>query len=184
MTLTPTLKQEAKVSEQTTSVDGISRMSPGAQLSTAREARRLTVDEVAKRLHLTRALIADIENDRYDKRLSFTFIRGYLRAYARLVRISPEAVINSFEQLGLTEQRSYVNLHKIPATTWRSDKYLKALGYGFVTLLLAGLVGAAAWWIWQSPAVEEKPDDLIKLLNNINTSSETRSTLPLNGEAK
>jgi len=167
-TLTPTLLQEATVSEQSAVAETVSCIGPGSQLKTARESRRLTIEEVAKRLHLTKTMVNDIENDRYHKRLAFTFIRGYLRSYARLVRISPEAVLNAFEQLGLKEHRSELNLPKVPVTTWRAqEKYVRWASYGIIVVLLAVVAGLAAWWFYQPITQDAGQQDLIKLLNNV-----------------
>ncbi|MFI4955068.1 MAG: helix-turn-helix domain-containing protein [Gammaproteobacteria bacterium] len=177
MTLTPQLIQEATISEQVATLDGISCIGPGAQLRTAREARRLSVEDVANRLHLTRTMILEIESDKYDRRLAFTFVRGYLRAYARLVRVSPEAVVSAFEQLGLKEFRSEIN-SKVPVTTWRvQENHVRWASYGIIIVLLAVVVGLAAWWFYQPSEQDNAPQDLIKLLNNV-SSPEKRLQVP------
>ncbi len=47
-------------------------------------------------------LIAAIESDTYDKHTSHTFIRGYLRTYAKLVGIPEETILAAYDKLGLT----------------------------------------------------------------------------------
>lgn len=178
MTVTPPLVQEASISEQPTTLETISYIGPGAQLKIAREARRLSIEEVANRLHLTRTMILEIESDRYDRRLAFTFIRGYLRAYARLVRVSPEAILNAFDQLGLKEYRSDINSSKVPVTTWRvQETHVRWATYGIIVVLLTIMIGLAIWWFYQPPEQDNAPEDLIKLLNNV-SSPEKRLQVP------
>lgn len=75
---------------------------PGQLLRNAREQLGWTREQVASRIHLRLTLIAAIEADTYDKHTSHTFIRGYLRAYAKLVGIPEETILAAYEKLGLT----------------------------------------------------------------------------------
>lgn len=77
---------------------------PGQLLRNAREQLGWTREQVASRIHLRLTLIAAIEADTYDKHTSHTFIRGYLRAYAKLVGIPEETILAAYEKLGLTPQ--------------------------------------------------------------------------------
>ena len=155
MMVSPQLKQEASMSEQANKHEQISRLGPGMQLKTAREARRISVEEIATRLHLTKSVIYDIESDNYDPRLAFTFIRGYLRAYARLVQVSPEAIINAFDQLGLKERRAENMLPKLPVTTWRAqESYVRWAGYGIAAIASIVVIVLCGWWLMQPPGTE------------------------------
>jgi cytoskeleton protein RodZ len=178
MTLTPQLIQEATVSEQVATTDGVTYIGPGAQLKTAREARRLSIEDVANRLHLTRTLIAEIESDKYERRLAFTFIRGYLRSYARLVRVSPEMIVSAFDQLGLKESRLEMNSSKVPVTTWKvQENHVRWASYGIVVVLLAVILGLGAWWFSQPMEPDNGQQDLMKLLNNV-SSTDKRLQVP------
>jgi cytoskeleton protein RodZ len=178
MTVSPTLKQEASITEQAVTTDPISRVGPGSHLKTAREARRLSVEEVANRLHLTKNMIMDIEADNYNNRLAFTFIRGYLRSYARLVHVSPDVVLKAFEQLNLKERRPEVLLPKVPVTTWRvEENYVRWATYGVAALVAIVVIGFSAWWLIQPRTPEPVSQDLVKLLNNVDAADKQRSVL-------
>ena len=180
MMVSPQLKQEASMSEQAVTYEQISRLGPGLQLKTAREARHVSVEEVATRLHLTKSVIHDIENDNYDPRLAFTFIRGYLRSYARLVHVSPEAILKSFDQLGLKERRAENMLPKLPVTTWRAqESYVRWAGYAVAAIVSIIVIVLSAWWLMQPPGMEPVSQDLVKLLNN---TAESRAVPPVNAE--
>ncbi len=179
MTVSPTLKQEATISEQAVPAsDPISRLGPGSHLKTAREARRMTIDEVANRLRLTKNMVMDIEADNYNSRLAFTFIKGYLRAYARLVHVPPEVVLKAFEQLNLKEHKGEFVLPKVPMTTWRvEENYVRLATYGIAGLLALIVIGFSGWWLMQPRTPEPVSQDLVKLLNNVDGADKRTSLM-------
>ncbi|WP_424946202.1 helix-turn-helix domain-containing protein [Candidatus Spongiihabitans sp.] len=65
----------------------------GEMLSSAREALRLSVEDVASNLNLGVDAIDALERNQYDRLPSCTFARGYLRAYARLLHLDADEVI-------------------------------------------------------------------------------------------
>lgn len=66
---------------------------PGKKLSAAREGWGLSVQEVADNLNLGVSIIEAVEADEYDKLPGSTFARGYIRAYANLLRIDADELI-------------------------------------------------------------------------------------------
>ena len=64
---------------------GTSGPSPGARLRAAREARGLSIEDVAERLRLNAALVLAMEEDRLALLGAPVFARGHLRNYAVLV---------------------------------------------------------------------------------------------------
>lgn len=65
----------------------VNHSSPGKLLRDARERLGLTQEQVAKDLFMTLTKVKSIEADQYTRLHSDTFIRGYLRAYAQLVKV-------------------------------------------------------------------------------------------------
>ena len=61
--------------------------SPGARLRGAREARGLSIEDVAERLRLNAALVLAMEEDRVALLGAPVFARGHLRNYATLVGV-------------------------------------------------------------------------------------------------
>lgn len=70
------------------------QLSAGQLLRRAREQQQLSIEQVAARLNLRPSLITDIEADNYDHLQIVAYRRGYLRAYARLLKL-PEAEITA-----------------------------------------------------------------------------------------
>ena len=65
----------------------------GKKLAVAREGWGLSVQEVADNLNLGVHIIEAVEADEYDKLPGSTFARGYIRAYANLLRLDPDELI-------------------------------------------------------------------------------------------
>lgn len=67
----------------------------GAALQAAREARQLSVPEVADQLKLSSAVVTALEANDWDRLPAQVFVRGYVRAYARLMGLDDEELLDS-----------------------------------------------------------------------------------------
>lgn len=85
-------------------------LSAGQTLRQAREQQNLTVVQVAQQLNLSKSLIDDLELDQVDAKLSSTFVRGYLRSYAKLLKIPAQQVLDAYSS-------NSKGLHQIPSLT-------------------------------------------------------------------
>lgn len=70
---------------------------PGALLRQAREARGMTVAEVAASLKMSPRQIEAVEVEDYSRLSGTTFIRGFIRNYAKLLRIDAAQVLSALE---------------------------------------------------------------------------------------
>ena len=77
------------------------KIGPGARLREAREIRKLTVEGAASQMHIDPNLLRALEEDDYDKFAAPIFVTGHLRAYARLLDLVPEPLIDAYHRLGL-----------------------------------------------------------------------------------
>ncbi len=73
--------------------------SPGNLLRNAREESKMSVKSAAKKLFLQTGVIRALEADKYDGLPPSVFVRGYLRNYAKLQKISQESMMDSFETM-------------------------------------------------------------------------------------
>ena len=71
----------------------ISNLSPGEQLRKAREGYRWSVEDVAANLNLTATVVGALESGNHEELPEAIFVRGYLRAYARLMEIDESVVL-------------------------------------------------------------------------------------------
>lgn len=73
-------------------------LSLGARLRSARKARALTIEQVSQRLHLEESMLRAIEDDRYEALGAPVFVRGYLKAYAGLLGLPEQSVLDAYRQ--------------------------------------------------------------------------------------
>jgi len=83
--------------------DGIERPlselpSPGQKLQKLREERGLSHHRVAEALHMTAHYVKLLESNQYDKLPGKTFVKGYFKAYARLLDTNVDEVMQCYEQ--------------------------------------------------------------------------------------
>lgn len=70
---------------------------PGALLRQARETRGMSLDEVAASLKMSPRQIEAFEAEDYSRLSGATFIRGFIRNYAKLLRIDAAQVLTALE---------------------------------------------------------------------------------------
>lgn len=117
--------------------------SSGYLLRKAREALGLSPEEVASELHLSAYQIRALEKDDYEDLPGATYVRGYLRAYARLLNLSEERILVSAslgDSEGQTAGGQDTDAHEDHPGVRISARGITAL----LVLLLAG--AAALWW--------------------------------------
>lgn len=118
----------------------------GERLKTAREAMHLTEKEAALRLNLSTNIILLMENEDFQNGPPATFIRGYLRSYARLLNI-PEYEINTAvaqleSSIPQTPEPSAPPILKTQAGN-QTHHYLRRMTYAVVAILI---VLVSIWW--------------------------------------
>ena len=65
----------------------------GRILASARKGWELSVEEVADNLNLSANTIRALEQDDYASLPGTTFVKGYIRSYANLLRLNPDEVL-------------------------------------------------------------------------------------------
>ncbi len=70
---------------------------PGQRLRAARETRQMTREAVALQLRVEPKVIDALERDDYAQLPAAVFVRGYLRAYSKLVGLMAEPLIEAFD---------------------------------------------------------------------------------------
>ena len=140
------------------STPGDGATGPGAALKRAREARELSVLEVADALNLTVRVVKLLEDEAWAELPRPAFTRGYLRAYARLMGEDAEGIAAGYtaavgdvtaevplermevEPRGLTE-----TMHRHPGAVLSAS-----------VAIAVGIVVALLWWVWPE---ETQPTD-------------------------
>ncbi|MHB9805157.1 cytoskeleton protein RodZ [Pantoea ananatis] len=149
--------------------------STGTRLRLAREQMGLTQQHVAERLCLKLTTVRDIEEDKSPADLASTFLRGYIRSYARLVHIPEE------ELLPMLEKQTPVRAAKIePMQSFslgkrrkKRDGWLMIFTW-LVVFVVIGLTGA--WW-WQNHKASQ--DELVSMADQNGSNSDSSQSIPL-----
>ncbi len=112
---------------------------PGEVLRTKRKELNISVDEVAKQLHLETRFVEALERDDYAELPAAIYVRGYIRAYAKFVDIDGDRVIDLFNARVSEPPPEILPEVKYHTQVSSSDKPVKAVTY-LVTLSLVILV--------------------------------------------
>jgi cytoskeleton protein RodZ len=121
---------------------------PGKLLKSARQQAQLSVQDIAQKLHLKSSVITDIEDDIYDSNISLTFIRGYLKLYAKQVMVTEAEIIGAFDSIN-TQKKEPAKLHSFSqrVANQANDDKLMMVSYLILAVVLALVV---IWWFQQS----------------------------------
>ncbi|MEH0884151.1 cytoskeleton protein RodZ [Enterobacter sp. UNJFSC 003] len=129
-------------------------LSTGVRLRNAREQLGLSQQAVAERLCLKVSTVRDIEEDKAPADLASTFLRGYIRSYAKLVHIPEE------ELLPMMEKQAPVRAAKVaPMQTFSLGKRRKKRDgwlMSFTWLVLFVVVGLTGAWWWQNHKAQQE----------------------------
>ena len=138
----------------------------GQLLQQRREALGLTTTQVAQQLNLKASAIAQIEALQFDGSVAPTFIRGYLKLYARLLKLNERQVLSQFEPY-LQASAQPVAMHSFSHRTSRdaAESRFKLATY-FLAVLLIGLLLV---WFWQTHLLDNEP---VLSVNTVNSANE------------
>lgn len=128
--------------------------SAGQRLAAARAEWGLSVGEVAKYLNLNVATVEALEEQAYDQLPGLTFVKGYLRAYARLLKLDYEEIIG---HAGLGPEA----MHEIPvakSSLKRARYYAQSKKRGGLLVRVLLVVGALTGLAWVAVEQSLLPD--------------------------
>ena len=139
---------------QATAAGEVTEATPGARLGQARLAQNLTIAEVARRLKLSVWQIEALESGRHDQLPGPVFVRGFIRNYARLLKLDAQdllhAAADNVPQAAPQPDASL--LRDTPYTSATSSRWQKyAIGAVVVVALLA-----VYEFYWNEPEKEGK----------------------------
>jgi cytoskeleton protein RodZ len=130
------------------------RATAGALLRAAREAGGLSVDAVAQQLKLAPRQVTALEEDDYTHLPGRTFVRGFVRNYARFLRLDVGTVLGALPAgaavpalAAPTLQQTAPTMGELPVTD-----HARPVPAGH-SADLAAIVAAAALYEWLRPAV-------------------------------
>ena len=118
--------------------------SPGEKLKKLREERGLSHHRVAEALHMTAHYVKSLESDQYQKLPGKTFVKGYFKAYARLLDADVDEVMQCYEQYVSALEETQEN----EAEEIRAKKvYDQNIRWMICAAVIILLVISISWWM-------------------------------------
>ena len=141
---------------------------PGPALRAARQAKDTSVEEVAAFLKVSETIVRNIEEERFGVLPPRVFTREFIRRYAELVGLDPDAVLWGYDQKTMPEQTEEVETR--PDTTV-PKKWTDSIGpviaavlrelqmpgrqswvFGGTVVMIVAVSGLFVWLIWPTEA--------------------------------
>jgi cytoskeleton protein RodZ len=145
----------------------------GERLVAAREARGLTLAVVASKLRLPAATLQALESNRYESLPEPIFVRGYLRAYARLLEMDQKELVAEYNRL--VDSLGPVITPTTRARRQATDRYLYVRRA--VVMIVVGMVVALGYW-WYSRPKHDVPAQFPTVSSEAVQSASSASVLP------
>lgn len=142
----PNVDNESLVDEPTLTL--------GVLLKTARENKGLSIEAIAAQLHLRPTIVQEIEADNLEAVGAATYVRGYVKNYARAVQADPFTVQECLNKQLANDDEPSMQSFSRKTTRQARDGRLMALTYLIVFVLLALMV----WWWFQKSSLETAVD--------------------------
>ena len=124
----------------------------GERLAEARSRLKLSVQEVAETLRLTEQNIVDIENRDYDRLFGVAYATGYVRAYAKLVGLNPDELIQNDSDLGLVEDVQDSISPQVPISVRTATSPRTSAASIFVRIVVIAAILAVVFLLWNNRA--------------------------------
>lgn len=164
---TPKTIQEAQNNAQEITV--------GDKFRLAREALNLSLEAVSQAISLRPLILQDIENNRFIHRSTpATFVRGYVRSYAKYLKIADSEWLNVID-FGDEQQNDLGKNARATSSVNQYSSHNRWVGYltALVVLVVLGMTGM--WW-WESHQQSNaERDNLVNSYTQL--SAETPATV-------
>lgn len=126
-----------------TDVDKEDFLTLGQILRQAREAKKITHEEVAKHLFIHTKIIIALENDDYEEIIATVYARGYVVSYAKFLQLPINEILQKFAEINklLQDKEPQVQaLHEVPRNSrLEKQEYQRILLYVASTILFIAI---------------------------------------------
>ena len=133
----------------------------GEILHNKRKEIGLSLDEITEKLNLDSYLIELLENNDYEKFKVETYLKGYLRAYAKLLGIDGDRIIKLYKESNPEKEPEILPDVKPKNQKNSGDRSVKLFSY------ILGLSIALSMLIWYQKNIMIKPDVNENYIGNI-----------------
>lgn len=133
----------------------------GEILRNKREEIGLSLDEITEKLNLDSNLIELLENNDFEKFKVETYLKGYLRAYSKLLGIDGDRIIKLYKESNPEKEPEILPDVKPKNQKNSSDRSVKLFSY------IIGLSIVLSMLIWYQKNITIKPDTNNNNIGNI-----------------
>jgi cytoskeleton protein RodZ len=129
----------------------VAEVRPGEQLRAAREAAGLSLDQVAQQLKLAQRQVKALEDENFAELPGRTFIRGFVRNYARLLGLDAQRLLAQLPDAAHSPSLVSPTLHSTGSMIAELPSSAVArpnLARWLIPLALVGCIVAAAAYEW------------------------------------
>jgi cytoskeleton protein RodZ len=130
--------------------DSLRSMGPGDRLQAERIKLGLSIEDVATRMHLSIGILEAIEENNFDDITAPIFVKGYLRAYARIVSLNEDEMIQQYLDYYSDEDPPINSTSNLAPEISSDDARIKWTTF----LVIIGLLGLLAVWWWNQYQVK------------------------------
>ncbi|RUR12818.1 helix-turn-helix domain-containing protein [Legionella sp. km772] len=116
---------------------------PGIQLAQIRQQKGFSVEYVASKLHLRARIIELIEEGDFNLLPEPVFIKGYLRAYSKLLGVSPEPFLQIFNSQFTEEKKPERALWQSKRESHKAEHFIR---WFTIIFALGAMVAIGLWW--------------------------------------
>ena len=119
------------------------RIYPGELLSTARKKKRRRYKKLSEELGIPEKYLEALESNNFDEMAGPTYVKGYLRAYAKKLGLDSDLVINAFNDYMRDEKKK----KKKQSRKDRKKKLEGRINFKSENIIAIGIVLIAAFLI-------------------------------------
>ncbi|HEY3486445.1 MAG TPA: RodZ domain-containing protein [Gammaproteobacteria bacterium] len=153
----------------------------GQELKSARERNGMSLQAVADALRLDPQLIEALELEDQKVLPAPAYVRGYIRAYAQLVRCPPETLIASYNAQARSEPVLAASVHALQEFEQERNARLMWLGTGIVLAALLVIVGG---WLLIEHLTAKPVAPAIAVMENPEPVEPLTDSLPFDATAE
>ena len=143
----------------------------GGALRTARESQNLSIQDIASRLRLGPKQIEALETDNFAALPEPTIVRGFIRNYAKQLKINAEPLLDAYNVLVPNS-----DLHRLivkPSANMKMTSHNKPKSGRYLWLGLLILLGLGAWLFYHNYVAKPSSTSLSEAVVGENASNES-----------
>ncbi len=120
----------------------------GETLRQAREARKITIKDVVKETNISPIYLQALEEEKFDKFPSETYLIGFLRTYSEFLKLDVEAIVQAYKGYKIGESATPLEELTKPTKSNISMAASSFLNKHRNVILIAGIALVSIFLIW------------------------------------